>query len=355
MASDLETLARCLRSAAPIADEIIVVDTGSTDKTPDIAAQFTDKVLHFDWIDDFAAARNFSFEQAVCDYCMWLDADDVLPEKSAAVLLRLKREMDPDTDVVMLPYHTAFDEEGNATFTYYRERLVRRQKGLRWVGEVHEAIPPQGRVLYAEAPVEHRKVKPREPGRNRRIFESILRRGGTLDARQRFYYARELLDTGEAGKAAELFADLLSKREGWTPNLIEACRQLASCYQVLGMRDKVLPALLQGLSFGPPRAELCCALGGYFLENGPLDAAVFWYETALSRPEDAKTGGFVNRDCRGYIPLMQLCLCYDRLGQKEKAARYNERAGRIKPHDAAYLHNKQYFQGVLSASSPGDD
>ena len=342
-----ETLARCLRSAAPVADEIIIVDTGSVDKTPEIAAQFTGKVLHFDWIDDFAAARNFSFDQACCDYCMWLDADDVLPETSAAALLRLKREKSPATDVVMLPYHAAFDAEGNATFTYYRERLVRRQKGLRWVGAVHEAIPPQGEVLYFDAPVEHRKVKAGDPGRNRRIFEGILRRGGVLDPRQRFYYARELLEAGEAGKAAALLKDLLAKREGWTPNLIEACGQLASCYRMLGQRDKVLPALLQGLSFGPPRAEQCCQLGGYFLENGQLDAAIFWYETALTRPEDDKSGGFVNRDCRGYIPLMQLCLCYDRLGQKEKAEQYNERAGQIQPHDAAYLYNKQYFQGVL--------
>lgn len=341
-----QTLARCLRAARPVADEIIVVDTGSADKTPEIAAQLADKVLHFTWIDDFAAARNFSFEQASCDYCMWLDADDVLPRQSVDALLRLKREMDGETDVVMLPYHTAFDGEGNATFTYYRERLVRRQKGLRWVGAVHEVIPPQGKVLYFDAPVEHRKVKAGDPGRNRRIFENILRRGGTLDARQRFYYARELLDGGEYDKAAPLFEGLIDAREGWTPNLIEACRQLARCRRAQGLDDKVLPALLEGLAFGPPRAELCCDLGGYFLEAGMLDAAAFWYETALQRPEDDKSGGFVNRDCRGYIPLMQLCLCYDRLGQRDKAAQYNERAGQLKPNDPAYLHNKKYFEGV---------
>jgi glycosyltransferase involved in cell wall biosynthesis len=57
-------LERCLESAKEIADEIIIVDTGSTDKTRKIAKKYTDKVLKFTWIDDFSAARNYAFEQA---------------------------------------------------------------------------------------------------------------------------------------------------------------------------------------------------------------------------------------------------------------------------------------------------
>ena len=63
-----DVLERCLNSAADLVDEIIIVDTGSTDRTREIAQKFTDKVLSFPWIDDFAAARNFSFSQATCDY-----------------------------------------------------------------------------------------------------------------------------------------------------------------------------------------------------------------------------------------------------------------------------------------------
>ena len=56
-----QTLDRCLCSAAPIADEIVIVDTGSVDKTVEIAEKYTNRIYHFDWIDDFAAARNFRF------------------------------------------------------------------------------------------------------------------------------------------------------------------------------------------------------------------------------------------------------------------------------------------------------
>ena len=82
-----DVLERGLKSAAGLVDEIIVVDTGSTDRTREIAAQFTDLIFDFPWRDDFAAARNESFSHASMDYCMWLDADDVLLEADQKAFL----------------------------------------------------------------------------------------------------------------------------------------------------------------------------------------------------------------------------------------------------------------------------
>ena len=66
--NESENLAEALASFAPFADEIIVVDTGSSDNTKEIAAQFTSKVYDFDWIDDFSAARNFAMSKAAKSY-----------------------------------------------------------------------------------------------------------------------------------------------------------------------------------------------------------------------------------------------------------------------------------------------
>ena len=84
-----DVLERCLDSVADLVDEIVIVDTGSTDSTREIAARYTDKIFDFPWRDDFAAARNESFAHASMDYCMWLDADDVLLEADRAAFLEL--------------------------------------------------------------------------------------------------------------------------------------------------------------------------------------------------------------------------------------------------------------------------
>ena len=73
-----------------------------------------------------------------------------------------------------------------------------------------------------------------------------------------------------------------------------------------------------------------------------FETAAFWYQTALARPMDL-TRGFVQPDCYGYIPYIQLCLCYDAMGQWEKAAAYNEKAAAYKPDDASVAYNRAYF------------
>ena len=87
-----DTLPRCLRSAAGLVDEIVVVDTGSTDRTKEVAREFTDRVFDFPWNDDFSQARNYSFQLARCQYCLWLDADDVLPASTVETLEKLKEK-----------------------------------------------------------------------------------------------------------------------------------------------------------------------------------------------------------------------------------------------------------------------
>ena len=113
-----EVLARCLDSAAGIADEIIIVDTGSVDRTMEIAREYTDQVYSFTWIDDFAAARNYAFSLASSEFCMWLDADDVILPEDHSKLLELKNQL-AEVDTVMLRYNTAFDAQGRPIFSYW--------------------------------------------------------------------------------------------------------------------------------------------------------------------------------------------------------------------------------------------
>ncbi len=334
-------LGRCLASVAEAVDEIIIVDTGSTDRTKEIARQFTDLIYDFEWIDHFSAARNFSFSKATMDYCMWLDADDVIMEEDRRALIHLKKEL--SCDVVMMKYHTAFDDKGAPLFTYYRERLLRREAGFQWEGVVHEAITPKGEVLYSEIAVTHSKEKSADPCRNLRIYEKALSSGEKFAPRDRFYFARELTYHNRDKEAIELLEALLEKGEGWIENLLESCRLLAACYRRAGAWKRAISALLHSFSLTAPRAEICCDLGDLFSDKGELTSAVFWYETALRCPRADQQGGFVQPDRYGLYPALQLCVCCFRQGDEKAAALWNEKAASIDPTHPSVLFNRQFF------------
>lgn len=339
-------IARCLDSVAELVDEIIIVDTGSTDKTVEIVSDYTAKVYLYPWKDDFSDARNYSFSQASMDYCMWMDADDILEETQKEDFLQLKQSLPPDTDMVMMKYNTAFDEAGHPSFSYFRERWIRNSEEYRWIGAVHEVIPPKGKLLYSDIAITHKKTGAGDPDRNLRIYQKLIAEGKPLEARQQYYYARELYYHKQYDEAVSVLERFLLSEEGWIENKIEACSICASCYYQMGQEQNALTSLLRSLSFDRPRAELCCEIGKHFLECGNLQNAIYWYEAALNTPKNEYSGGFVRLDCYDYVPLLQLCVCYDRLGDQQKAKEYNERAGICKPYSEAYLYNKRYFDSL---------
>ena len=95
-------IARCLESVADLVDEIIVVDTGSSDRTVEIASQYTTNIYFYPWREDFSEARNYSFSKASMEFCMWMDADDILEETEKDKLLQLKQTLSSDVDMVMM-------------------------------------------------------------------------------------------------------------------------------------------------------------------------------------------------------------------------------------------------------------
>ena len=109
---------------------------------------------------------------------------------------------------------------------------------------------------------------------------------------------------------------------------------------------------MRALLLGVPRAEALCALGDALLEGGQTEAAAFWYRAAMQAEKPEHSGGFISEDAYGYIPAMQLCVCYDRMGRTQEAAAMNERALLIHPGDAAALSNRAYFEAKREQTAP---
>lgn len=343
-----EVIERCLDSVRDIADEIIIVDTGSTDKTKEIVAKYTDKIYDFEWVDDFSKARNFSFSKATKDYIMWLDADDVILEEDYQKLKKLKKDIDNSVDIYMMKYNYIVDENNIATLVQNRERLLKREKNYQWISPIHEVIVPMGNVVNVDITITHKKDKIQDVNRNIKIFEKMRKNNVEFDDRQEYCYAKELYYLKRFEEARIEYERFIKKYEdSYTERrsyLYSAILELADCYKNLSENDKELEMLLKILKYEIPGTECCCKIGDIFLKKREYSTAIFWFEMALKNKNTVEEGGDSNTDYNEFIPYISLCVCYYWLSDRKKAYEYNEKAGKIKPNDTTYLYNKTFFE-----------
>jgi tetratricopeptide (TPR) repeat protein len=149
-------LGRCLASIRPAADQIVVVDTGSTDTTVEIARSFGAEIVTAEWKNDFAAARNVSLAHARCAWVLWLDADDVVPAESVPKIAELKKEKPGRVFGLIVR-----NERPNNTGTeFVQARMFPNRPEIRFERRVHEQMMPSALCLglvmeQRDAVIEH--------------------------------------------------------------------------------------------------------------------------------------------------------------------------------------------------------
>ena len=261
-------LERILKPVSQVMDAILIADTGSSDRTKEIAEQYTSLVYDFPWCDDFSAPRNFLLEKVRTDYWMWLDADDVLDEENLEKLKSLKETLDPGTDVVMMEYAAGFDQSGRTTFSYFRERIMKTSRNFRWNGAVHETVIPEGNIIYSDVVIRHRKCGKGDPDRNLRIYEKMLAGGETLEPRHQLYYGRELYYHQRYPEAEAVLVEFLKNPSGWLENKIDACFVLGQCYRKMREQKNALEAFIRQNGTSMPETDSTGHTSAAELEQG---------------------------------------------------------------------------------------
>jgi glycosyltransferase involved in cell wall biosynthesis len=169
-------LGQCLTSVKDLVDEIVIVDTGSADKTKEIAKKFNANVFDFVWFDDFAAARNFSISKAKGDWILWLDADEALAKKDHEYIRKIVKEAQFPLATLEQRHYTndtknpqyrpvdeRYEEESKGFKGYYPTlmmRLFKNNIGLEFEGKVHETLDKSMqklglKFLRTDIPVHH--------------------------------------------------------------------------------------------------------------------------------------------------------------------------------------------------------
>lgn len=327
-----QNLPACLGSVQGLFDEIIVVDTGSTDRTVEIARSFGARVFDFIWVDDFAAARNAALARARGDYAFWLDADDVLEPPQRAKLESVLDGLGQNGEsayVVRCACDPDASGGGGATVVDHI-RLFPVREDVRWTYRVHEQILPALRV--ADVPVRWTDVVVRHTGyadgalRRRKLErdEAILR--GELEERPSDPFV--LFNLGSI--AIELrdwptaLGHLQQSLAGSAPTdsiTRKLYALIARCHQMMGDPATALETCAAGLAIDPDDAELHFREAVVRRNSGDRDGAERCWRRilTLTRPERFAS---VDPGIYGHLTRRNLAALAEERGDGAEAARF---------------------------------
>jgi len=332
---------RLLDSVEGCFEEIILVDTGSTDKTKEIAEKRGCKVYDFKWVNSFCKARNFAFSKATMDYIAWLDLDDCLSSKDA--FIQWKTHAMEFSDIWYATYHYALDKDKKPIVSFVRERVFKRSLNPTWQFDLHEGIviKPEWRGDYAIPwAVLHMRDETdiiADKSRNIKILEE-LKEKGELPTRLKFYYGKELYENQSPSKAIGAFEealkcsdlehhDKLLSYQYAAYSAFQSAQQLKDEYreEKLKLLDQALGFAINGIKLDPSRAEYYCTAGDVHVYKGEFHKAISFYGAAQKcvNPKEmmgAYEGAVYSFiDTYGPIPTLQLAKCFFQMGRLEDA------------------------------------
>lgn len=318
-------LARCLDSLKDLMDEIIIVDTGSNDRTKEIAAAYTDKIYDYEWDNDFAAARNFSFSKAKMDYVYCADADEVLDEENRARFRDLKQAMLPEIDIVQmkyagqLTYNTAYnyDEE-------YRPKLYKRLRSFRFECPVHETVVTEPVVFDSDIRILH-KPHGSHTDRDLSIFREIYDAPNApfMPKRLLSMYAKELFISGTDQHfidAIPIMTRLILEDNRSAEEVLTISCVLAHAYRVQGDVASFFKYAMKAV-VSESCSEICMELGAYYEACEDFNEAHIWYYNAAF-----ETSPICNIHLGGDAALLALARVFEAAGFPDPAADYRRQA-----------------------------
>ena len=324
------TIGPCLESIRPWVDEMIVVDTGSTDATPQICAQLGAQVFHWPWCDDFSAARNQSLSHATGEWVFWMDSDDTIPADCGQQLrVLVRREKPADLFGYVLQVHCP-GADGNLhdKTVVDHVKLFRNHPQLRFEHRIHEQILPAirrlgGSVEFTDIYVVHSGSDHSPAARSQKLERDF--RLLQLDLAERpdhpfvlFNLGMTYADSQQSREAVNCLTRCLDVSQPEESHVRKAYSLLVSCLMQLSNHEHAATVCLRGRKLFPQDKELAFRHAMLAHLQGQLQHAVELYREVLA-PSQERHFVSVDAGLTSFKARHNLALVYEDLGDWESA------------------------------------
>lgn len=303
-------------------DEMVIVDTGSKDKTKEIAKKYGANVYDFKWINDFSAARNFSFDKATNEWVFWLDSDDDITGHEK--LRGLTDMADDKTAGFAFVYNYARDEYGNIVAIHWRERLLKKSQ-FKWVGQIHETAiqNTKNAVMKTEdVVVDHLATLEELQGSLQRNLDILLK--DQSDSRTLYYIGQTYRGMKEFKKAAEYYVKYIQV-SGWEEEKMHAWHYLGECMTKTGDFQEAIIANMEAIKLRPNWPDGYFGVANTYFhmadQLGGVDNwkyCIEWIKNGFTKkiPETIRV---IEPHTYTWIPLLQMAICKLSIGEVDEA------------------------------------
>lgn len=309
--------------AKKIADELIVIDLGSNDKTVEIAKQYADRLETFSWIEVYSSAKKHAASIANSQYIMWMEAEDFFDKETEKSILNLKNNLTENIDVIYCTYRN------NSQYIWadqaIRERIIKKEN---IISEKDNLV----KLLFPDIIIEYKKEMKHDFELESKIYDLRLEAGENSCDREHYYCARSLYNHGCYKEAEEY---LTYYQEKIAEELIPEITML-KCLSLnaLNRSQESMEIAYNSLKYDILRAHTCCFIGDGLFSNQEYDKAIGWYKHAIlisDVPEDFHIDLY---HYHKFYPMKKMSKCYHAVGNIKEFDKLKHEINRICLKDA---------------------
>jgi GT2 family glycosyltransferase/tetratricopeptide (TPR) repeat protein/2-polyprenyl-3-methyl-5-hydroxy-6-metoxy-1,4-benzoquinol methylase len=355
------TIGPCLASIRPWVDEIVIVDTGSKDRTPEICSEYASIIHHLQWCDDFSAARNESLKHARGEWIFWMDSDDTISADCGRKLRALADGPHAENVLgyVMQVHCPGAGEAGEQDVTIVDHvKLFRNRSDLRFEGRIHEQLLPAirragGDVAWTDIYVVHSGTDHSPEASERKLERDLRILKIELAERPRhpfvlFNLGMTYADSRQHDEAIDCLAQCIAVSTPDESHLRKAYALLVSALSQAGRHDEARQRCQEGRAMYPDDKELLFRSAMLHHHFGRLPDAEQMYLAVLTGTEERHFTS-IDRQLAGTKARHNLAIVYEDMGRFERAA---DQWRAILAEDAEYL---PAWRGLAEALFRRDD